>query len=87
MNLMSHLAQLLAYMVDKQLCTREVGLDCSYDQPLKQKIRRVEVQDPLEEVDLGENGEYRPTYVSILIAPDFKSTLIEVFKEYKDCFA
>ena len=63
MDLMSHLAQLSAYIVDKQLCA-DVGLDCIYDfsplgfeQPLVEKIKRVEVQDPLKEINLGEDGE------------------------------
>ena len=52
-------------MVVKQLCIEEVGLDCIYDfsplgfeQSLEEKIRRVEVQDPLEKVNLGETEEY-----------------------------
>ena len=50
MDLMSHLAQLSAYLADKKLCTEEVGLDCIYDssllgfeQPLEEKTKRVEV--------------------------------------------
>ena len=93
MDLMSHLAQLSAYIVDKQLCA-DVGLDCIYDfsplgfeQPLVEKIKRVEVQDPLEEINLGEDGENRPTYVSSLIDLKFKCSLIKVLKEYKYCFA
>ena len=46
MDLLSHLAQLSAYMVDKQLCTEEVGLDYVYDssplrfeQPLEENIK------------------------------------------------
>ena len=76
MDLWSHLAQLSTYMANKQLCKGEVGVDCIYDfsplgfkQSLEEKIKRVEVKDSLEEVKLGENGEYRPTYVSYLIAP------------------
>ena len=50
MDLLSYVAQLLAYMADKQLCTDEVVLDCIYDssplgfeQSLKERIKRVEV--------------------------------------------
>ena len=81
-------------MADKQLCTDEVGLYFIYDsspltfeQALEEKIKRVEVQDPLEEVNLGEDGEYRPTYISSLIGCEFKKELVGVLKEYKDCFA
>ena len=94
MDLSSHLAQLSAYMADKQLCTNEVGLDCIYDssplgfeQPLEGKIKRVEVQDPFGEVNLGEDDKYRPTYISSLIGCEFKKELVGVLKEYKDCFA
>ena len=50
MDLMSHLAQLSAYMVDKRLCTEKVGLDYIYnssalglEKSLEEKIIRVEV--------------------------------------------
>ena len=48
------------YMVKKQLCIKEVGLDCIYDfSPLafeksfEEKIKRVKVQDSIEKVNLG----------------------------------
>ena len=73
---MSHLAQLSIFLADKQMCTEEVGLDCIYDfsllgfeKSLEEKIKRVEVEDPLEEVNLGKNDEYRPIYVSSLVTP------------------
>ena len=48
---------------------------------------RVEVHDPLKEINLGEEGAYRPTYISKLITQSFKENLVKVLKEYKDCFA
>ena len=94
MDLLSHLAQLSTYTADKQLCTNEVVLDCIYDssllgfeQPLEEKIKRVEVQHPFEKVNLGENGEYQPTCVNSLIALEFNNDLVRILKEYKDCFA
>ena len=72
MDLLSHLAQLSAYIADKQLCIEEVGLDCIYDSsPLG-------FEQPLEEK--MEHDEHRPTYVSSLIAPKFKNSLFKVLK-------
>ncbi|XP_016199503.1 uncharacterized protein LOC107640499 [Arachis ipaensis] len=43
--------------------------------------------DPLKEVDIG-NGDYpRPTYVSKMLPDDFKKEMVEILKEYCDCFA
>nr|XP_025702565.1 uncharacterized protein LOC112803275 [Arachis hypogaea] len=45
------------------------------------------ILDPLEEVDIG-NGDYpRPTYVSKILPDDFKKEIVEILKEYCDCFA
>ncbi|CAL5208784.1 unnamed protein product [Lathyrus oleraceus] len=50
-------------------------LDCIYD------------DEPLEEVDLGENGDKRPKYISASIDKELKSEVISLLKEFKDCFA
>lgn len=41
----------------------------------------------MEEVDLGENGEKRPTYISANIDNKLKSEVISILKEFRDCFA
>lgn len=46
-----------------------------------------EVQDPLEEVDLGSQGDPRIAYISALLSGEFKQKLIYLLKEFKDCFA
>ena len=43
-------------------------------------------QDPLEEVDLGDDSIKRPTYINTKINKDFKIQIIELLKKYKDCF-
>lgn len=69
-------------------------LDCIYDNdplgfekyPLGTNIK-MQAQDPLEEVDFGESTERKPTYISAKIDPSMKKNLVELLKEYKDCFA
>lgn len=43
--------------------------------------------DELEEIDIGIGDRPRPTYVSAKLPPDYKSRLINLLKEYMDCFA
>lgn len=43
--------------------------------------------DPLEEIDLGDGVSKRPTYVSTSLSPELKAKVIQLLKEYKDCFA
>jgi hypothetical protein len=68
-------------------------LDCIYDdEPLgfekdPRAPEKMRPQDPLEEVDLGENGDKRPTYISANIDKELKSEVISLLKEFKDCFA
>src|ERR1043165_5314806 len=71
----------------------EHRLDCIYDeQPLgfekdPMAPEKMQPQDPLEEVDLGEKGDKRPTYISANIDPDLKMKVISLLKEFKDFFA
>ncbi|XP_050896003.1 uncharacterized protein LOC127102699 [Lathyrus oleraceus] len=44
-------------------------------------------QDPLEEVDLGEGVIKRPTYISANIHPQLKIEVVQLLREFKDCFA
>ena len=43
--------------------------------------------DELEEVDIGPRDRPRPTYVSAKLDPEYKRELIDLLKEFKDCFA
>jgi hypothetical protein len=43
--------------------------------------------DELEEVDIGPGDRPRLMYVSAKLDPEYKHELINLLKEYKDCFA
>src|ERR1044072_7239915 len=69
-------------------------LDCIYDdEPLgferdpNISTKRMQAQDPLEEVDLGDGEIKNPTYISAKIDPDLKNEMVCLLKEFKDCFA
>ena len=68
-------------------------LDCIYDdEPLgfeksDHQDKTVEVEDPLEELNLGDDQNPRVTYISSLLDQPFKEQLSSLLKEYKDCFA
>ena len=42
--------------------------------------------DELEEVDIGSRDRPRPTYVSAKLDPEYKQELVDLLKEFKDCF-
>jgi hypothetical protein len=43
--------------------------------------------DELEQIDLGDGSKPRPTYISAKLDHKYKQELIQLLKEYKDCFA
>ena len=43
--------------------------------------------DELEEIDIGPRDRPRPTYVSAKLDLEYKQELINLLKEYRDCFA
>jgi hypothetical protein len=43
--------------------------------------------DKLEEIDIGDGGKPRPTFISTNLDSDFREELIKLLKEYKNCFA
>src|ERR1044072_2608768 len=69
-------------------------LDCIYDdEPLgferdpSISTKRMQAQDSLEEVNLGDGEIKRPTYISAKIDPDLKNEMERLLREFKDCFA
>lgn len=69
-------------------------LDCIYDEePLgfekepSISLQKMQAQDPLEEINLGGEACKRPTYISTKVGPSMKAKLVQILKEYKDCFA
>ncbi|KAK2389329.1 hypothetical protein QL285_062925 [Trifolium repens] len=68
--------------------------DCIYDdEPLGferdplNETPKMQAQDPLEEIDIGNGSVKRPTYISANISPDLKGKLVQLLKEFSDCFA
>lgn len=55
--------------------------------PAKMDDMRAEVQDPLEEINLGIVKQPRPTYISSLPTKELRAEIIELLKEFIDCFA
>ena len=43
--------------------------------------------DELEEIDIGPGDRPRPTYISAQMNPEYKQELVDLLKEFKDCFA
>src|SRR5512144_1857097 len=43
--------------------------------------------DDLEEIDIGPGDRPRPTFISKNVSAEFRAKLIELLKEYRDCFA
>ena len=43
--------------------------------------------DPLENVDIGDGTVPRPTFVNKNLSAEYKADLINLLKEYVDCFA
>ncbi|XP_045822028.1 uncharacterized protein LOC123914912 [Trifolium pratense] len=69
-------------------------LDCIYDEePLgfekdpSNSSQKMQAQDPLEEIDIGDGSIKRPTYISANIPKELRDKLVELLKEFKDCFA
>ena len=96
MNLLSQLARLSAYLADNLVCAASSTIpNCIYDDKplgfenslLKDNTKKIEVQDPLEEINLGDDDDKIPTFISKLLSDNFRSALIVLLKEYKDCFA
>jgi len=63
-------------------------LDCIYDdEPLgfeKDPMgpdKKIQAQDPLEEVDLGDGSVKGPTYVGTKIDKEFKAQIVELLKK------
>nr|ABA94546.1 retrotransposon protein, putative, unclassified [Oryza sativa Japonica Group] len=43
--------------------------------------------DDLEEIDIGPGDQPRPTFISKGLSSEFRTKLIELLKEFRDCFA
>ena len=79
--------------INKNDLVKDQMLDCIYDdEPLGFKkdpmgsTKKIQAQDPLEEIDLGDGLIKRPTFISAKIDKDLRDRTIKLLKEYKDCF-
>ena len=43
--------------------------------------------DELHEIDISSRDRPRPTYVNAKLDPEYKQELMDLLKEFKDCFA
>ena len=43
--------------------------------------------DALEEIDIGDGDRPRPMFICANLDPGYRQELINLLKEYKDCFA
>ena len=43
--------------------------------------------DVLEEIDISSGDRPRPTYISTKLDPEYRQELVDLLKEFKDCFA
>ena len=71
--------------------TKDRRLDCIYDdEPLGfeknpiSEVPKMQAQDPLEEIDIGDGSIKRPTYISANITSSLKEKLVPLLREFKD---
>ncbi|GKV43692.1 hypothetical protein SLEP1_g50953 [Rubroshorea leprosula] len=55
--------------------------------PAKLDDLKAEVQDPLEEINLGSESEPKVTFVSGSLEPQTRDQIVRLLHEFKDCFA
>ena len=65
----------------------EIQMEDLEQAPPKFEDTQPQVQDPIEEVNLGTVEESRITYISSLLPSNLKEGIISILWEFKDCFA
>ncbi|XP_075507377.1 uncharacterized protein LOC142544201 [Primulina tabacum] len=97
----AHVQQVLDKLKEEEACDTygtEVVQEGEYEEdelqvdellmaPSQMEDGQHEIQDPLEEINLGELENPKVVYVSKLLEEQLKQDLISMLKEYKDCFA
>ena len=73
--------------LDVAINTSEITMEELDRAPMKLEDLKAEVQDPLLEIDLGTDGNPKPTYISQFLSEEDKVRMVTLLKEYKDCFA
>ena len=77
----THLAEMAKKNVEASDCIDE------WEELLVKEDKTIKAQDPLLEVDIGEPGFFCLVYVSTFLQGGMKDKLVNLIKEYKDCFA
>ena len=65
----------------------KIGLNSLSKAPIQMDDLKVEVQDPLIEVNLGTEVEKKVTYISSHLTQEQFNEVLAVVKRFKDCFA
>ncbi|GKV46004.1 hypothetical protein SLEP1_g53027 [Rubroshorea leprosula] len=94
--------KLAAYLAEKRICVDrsevvyegeeedfkdQITLEELDLAPAKLDDLKAEVQDPLEEVNLGTEVDPKITFISSSLEPCLHDKIINILHEYKDCFA
>ena len=77
----------LVALAECTLESKELYLDAIQLDEVEPAIKKLddsmaEVQDPLREVNLGDEGENKPTYISQLLEPEFQTELKNLLRKY-----
>lgn len=76
---------------DQTTTSESRRLDCIYDNeplgfeknPLNES-QKMQAQDPLEVINLGDGITKRPTYISTKVGSEMRTKLVKVLNEYRD---
>ena len=87
--IVSEMEQSLDWKIHKVDCLEEKTPLSDMDDEATRipKSGYAQAQDPLVKINIGEEGEDRPTFVSQMLPHEVSNRLIALLKEYKDCFA
>lgn len=82
------LEQNIGQEVNKVDCLEEEVLIRDMDDEVMRitKLGYAQAQDPLIKVNIDDEGEDRPTFVSQILDQEVSNKLIALLKKYKDCF-
>lgn len=63
-----------------------IKTECPEEPPIKVGEKRLEIQDPLREVNLGSDENKRRTFISTKLPAQQQKELTRLLTKYKDCF-
>jgi hypothetical protein len=87
-NLMDRSIEWLKQRVEQyQLENNEICEAVEDFSEIEKLVQEFTSANPLEEIDIGNGAVPRPTFVNKNLNADYKAKLIELLREYVDCFA